>query len=98
MDHGALSVLTRNTGRNVKTKKWASFTLRVTITLLLFALLFRSLSWSTLLAAMAHADHVFILLSLPFGAFGLLVSAYQWQCLLRGEQIRVGLLKLVKLY
>ncbi len=82
----------------MKTKKWASFTVRVTITLLLFALLFKSLSWSTLLAALAHADHVFILLSFPFGALGLLVSAYQWQCLLRGEQIRVGLLKLVKLY
>ncbi|HEY6540100.1 MAG TPA: lysylphosphatidylglycerol synthase transmembrane domain-containing protein [Ktedonobacteraceae bacterium] len=79
-------------------KKWASFTLRVTITLLLFAFLFKSLSWSTLLAAIARADHVFILLSLPFGALGLLVSAYQWQCLLRGEQIRIGLLKLVKLY
>ena len=68
------------------------------MTVLLFALLFRSLSWSTLLAALAHADHRFILLSFPFGALGLLVSACQWQCLLRGEQIRVGLLKLVKLY
>ena len=98
MEHGALSALTRNTGRNVTKKKWASFTLRVTITLLLFAFLFKSLSWSTLLAAIARADHVFILLSLPVGALGLLVSAYQWQCLLRGEQIRAGLLKLVKLY
>lgn len=98
MNHGALSALARNAGRNVKTKKWASFTARVTITLLLFALLFKSLSWSTLLAAIARADHMFILLSFPFGALGLLVSAYQWQCLLRGEQIRVGLLKLVKLY
>ena len=98
MDHGAMSALTRNTGHNVTKKKWASFTLRVIITLLLFALLFKSLSWSTLLAAIAHADHVFILLSFPVGALGLLVSAYQWQCLLRGEQIRAGLLKLVKLY
>src|SRR5579871_2371452 len=87
-----------DTGRNVKKKKWASFTVRVTITLLLFALLFRSLSWSTLLAAMARANHVFILLSLPVGALGVLVSAYQWLCLLWGEQIRISLLKLVKLY
>ena len=70
MDHGALSALIRNTGRNVKKKKWASFTVRVTITLLLFALLFKSLSWSTLLAAMARANHVFILLSVPVGGLG----------------------------
>ncbi len=79
-------------------KKWASVAMRGTVTLLLFVLLFKSFSWSTLLAALARADHRFILLSVPFGAFGLLVSAYQWQYLLRGEQIRVGLLKLVKLY
>src|SRR5579859_7768641 len=98
MDHGAMSALTRNAGRNVTKKKWASFTLRVTVTLLLFAFLFKSLSWSTLLAALAHADHIFILLSFPFGALGLLVSAYQWQCLLQGEEIRISLPKLIKLY
>ena len=79
-------------------KKWMSFTLRVIITLLLFAFLFKSLSWSTLLAAIARANHVFILLSLPVGTLGLIVSAYQWQYLLRAEQIHVGLVKLVKLY
>lgn len=79
-------------------KKWVSFTLRAIITLLLFAFLFKSLSWSTLLAAIARANHVFILLSLPVGTLGLIVSAYQWQYLLLAEQIHVGLVKLVKLY
>jgi len=79
-------------------KKWVSFALRGSITLLLLVFLFKSLSWSTLLAAIAHANPVFMLLSLPVGALGLLVSAYQWQRLLRGEQIRIDLLKLVKLY
>lgn len=99
MNHGAMSALTRKTGRTVVTrKKWASFILRVTVTLLLFAVLFKSLSWSTLLAALARADHIFILLSLPIGALGLLVSAYQWQRLLQGEQIRISLPRLIKLY
>lgn len=98
MHHGAVSALTRKTGRTVTKKKWASFTLRVTVTLLLFAFLFKSLSWSTLLAALAHANHIFILLSFPFGALGLLVSAYQWQRLLQGEQIRISLPRLIKLY
>jgi glycosyltransferase 2 family protein len=87
-----------NMDHKVTKKKRVSFTLRVLITLLLFALLFRSLSWATLLAAIVHANHVFILLSLPVGALGLIVSAYQWQYLLRAEQIHAGLLKLVKLY
>jgi uncharacterized protein (TIRG00374 family) len=98
MDHGALCALTSYMGRKVTKKKWVSFTLRVLITLLLFVLLFRSLSWATLLAAIAHANHVFILLSLPVGTLGLIVSACQWQYLLRAEQIHAGLLKLVKLY
>src|SRR6202140_2330389 len=98
MNHGALSALIRNTSRKVMKKKWVSFTLRGIITLLLFAFLFKSLSWSTLLAAISRANHIFILLSLPVGTLGLMVSAYQWQYLLLAEQIHVNLLKLVKLY
>src|ERR1700686_1877180 len=98
MNHGALSALIRNTSRKVMKKKWVSFTLRGIITLLLFAFLFKSLSWSTLLAAISRANHIFILLSLPVGTLGLIVSAYQWQYLLLAEQIHVSLLKLVKLY
>ncbi len=98
MDHGAMSAATRSASRKVTKKKWVSFTLRVIITLLLLVFLFKSLSWSTLLAAIAHAKPVFMLLSLLVGTLGLIVSAYQWQYLLWAEHIHVGLLKLVKLY
>lgn len=79
-------------------KKWISFAFRVSVTLLLFAFLFKSLSWPTLLVTFAHANHVFVLVGLIAGVSGLWVSSYQWQTILYAERIRVGLVRLFNLY
>ncbi len=93
-----LSTVASNICRKVAKRKWVSFTFRVSITLLLLVFLFKSLSWSTLLAALTHTSYSFLLLGLLAGVLGSLVSVYQWQHLLRAEQISVGLLRLCKLY
>ena len=93
-----ISTIVSNISRKVAKKKWVSFTFRMSITLLLLVFLFRSLTWATLFAAIKHATYVFLLLGVLIGVFGLLVSAYQWQSLLRAEQIHVGLIRLFKLY
>lgn len=79
-------------------KKWVSFPLRLALTLALFAFLFRSLSWSSLLAAIEQAQRLVILLGLLVGVLGLQVSALQWQRLLQAERIHVDLIRLIKLY
>jgi uncharacterized protein (TIRG00374 family) len=93
-----LSTLAGNINRKVVKKTWVSFTFRASITLLLLVFLFKSLSWSTLFAALTHTQYVFLMLGVLIGVFASLVSTYQWQCLLRAEQIHVSLVKLCKLY
>src|SRR5260370_34636554 len=77
---------------------WLFFILRMSIALLLLIFLFRYLTWATLCAAIKHALYVLLILGVLIGVFGSLVSSYQWQSLLRAEQIHVGLMRLFKLY
>ncbi len=93
-----LSTVASNISRKISKRKWVSFTFRVSITLLLLVFLFKSLSWSTLFAALTHTSYVFLLLGLLIGVVASLVSAYQWQNLLQAEQISVGIMRLCKLY
>ncbi len=79
-------------------RKRLSFAFRVSITLLLLVFLFKSLSLSTLVAALTHASYVFLLLGLLIGVVASLLSAFQWQKLLQSEQIFAGLMRLFKLY
>src|SRR5450759_1730968 len=93
-----LSTVASNISRKISKRKWVSFTFRVSITLLLLVFLFKSLSWSTLFAALTHTSYVFLLLGLLIGVVASLVSAYQWQNLLQAVQISVGIMRLCKLY
>jgi len=79
-------------------KKWISSAIRVSVTLLLFAFLFKSLSWSTLLAALTRVHPAVLPVAVVVGVFSLVVSAYQWQSLLRSERIHFDLAKLINLY
>ena len=79
-------------------KKWISSVFRISVMLLLFAFLFKSLSWPSLFVTFVHANHVFVLLTLIAGVFGLWISSYQWQIILQAERIRVGLVRLFNLY
>lgn len=93
-----VSIVVSKISRSISKRKWVSFAFRVSITLLLLVFLFKSMSWSTLVAALTHASYVFLLLGLLIGAIASLLSVFQWQKLLQSEQIFVGLIKLSKLY
>lgn len=79
-------------------RKWINVTIRAGVTLLLFVLLFRSLSWSTLFASLTHVHARVLLLGLLIGSIGIVVSSSQWQVLLRAEQIFISFAKLLRLY
>lgn len=81
-----------------KRKKWVSFALRIGITLLLFIFLFKSLSWSTLIQALAHVQFGKLLLGLVIGVMGIVISSYQWRSLLHAERIKYDLADLIDLY
>lgn len=85
-------------GRGASRKKITSVALRFGITLILFVLLGKSISWPTLLEALLHVRLGMASLSLVVGAGGIVLSAYQWRCLLHGEGIRLDLADLVNLY
>jgi glycosyltransferase 2 family protein len=79
-------------------KKRVSFAVRLVLTLLLFSILLKSMSWSALLGEFTHMHLGLIFVALVVGATGVVVSAYQWRSLLLGEKIRVDLAGLINLY
>ncbi len=81
-----------------KKKKWLSVGLRVGMTALLFVILFKSFSWSSLLGVLIHVDAEQLLVAFIVGFFGIIASAYQWRSLLHAERIKFDLAELVDLY
>ncbi|GCE10906.1 lysylphosphatidylglycerol synthase transmembrane domain-containing protein [Tengunoibacter tsumagoiensis] len=81
-----------------KKNKTLGLLLRLGVTVLLFAFLFKSLSFSTLITAITHLQSSIALAGLVIGVYTLVVSAYQWQCLLTAERIPMDLTKLINLY
>jgi uncharacterized membrane protein YbhN (UPF0104 family) len=97
----ALSMSNRQAGGlkpGVRVRKWLAFCLRILLTLALFAFLLRTLSWHELLLAFAQARRSLALMGLAIGTLGVILSAYQWRYLLRGEHILIDLADLVNLY
>lgn len=80
------------------TRKWLTFALRLGVTLLLFFVLLRSFDWSHLLQTLMSVDIAILLIGMIVGFFGIILSCYQWKSLLDGENINVGLSKLVNFY
>ena len=80
------------------TKKWLKFAFRLGCTALLFAVLFKSFAWSTLLKTLTRLDVTIVLIGLIVGVFGVIVSSYQWKSLLEGEHIHIDLARLINLY
>ena len=81
-----------------KKKKWLSVGLRVGMTAVLFVILFKSFSWSSLLGVLTHVDVEQLLVAFIVGLFCIIASAYQWRSLLQAERIRFDLAELVDLY
>src|SRR5437764_3988158 len=78
--------------------KRLKFALRLTCTVVLFAVLLRSVSWPLLLVKLCEADAGLLLVGVVVGLSGVVVSAYQWQSLLSAEHIHIDLRRLVNLY
>lgn len=78
--------------------KWLKFGLRMGCTLLLLAYLLQSVSWSTMWIKLQAVDNGLLSVGVITGLFGVIISAYLWQCLLDSEHIHVDLRKLVNLY
>ena len=81
-----------------KKKKWLGTTIRVLCTLLLFAVLFKSVSWVQLVQALVHTQHGMLLVGGIVGFCGIVLSAYQWRSLLHVERITSDLAHLINLY
>lgn len=84
--------------QKVRKKKWFVLGMRLLFTLLLFAFLFKSLSWPALIRAFEHIHRSIALVSVVVGAGGVVLSAYQWRSLLHGEKILYDLAELIDLY
>jgi uncharacterized protein (TIRG00374 family) len=97
-DYQQKSGVVRRVVQKAKQKQWLVFAARVAFTLLLFAFLFKSISWSTLLMTLDRLRHALVLVGFTVGAFALVVSSYQWRGLLHFERIRLDLAKLINLY
>ncbi len=81
-----------------KKKKWLGLSFRIGCTILLFAVLFKSFSWSSFLDALSDVDEGQLLVGFIVGLFCIVASAYQWRSLLRAERIKFDLAELVDLY
>lgn len=95
---GATLEVTVETTPKATSKKKFTFVMRLGATVALFAILFHSISWSTLWVAFAHVRHSALLIGLAIGSLGVVVSSYQWRVLLQAETIRFDLADLINLY
>ncbi|MBA2287895.1 MAG: flippase-like domain-containing protein [Ktedonobacteraceae bacterium] len=84
--------------RKLMDKKWLVLALRLACTIILIALLGKSLSWASLWTALLHARHGDLVVALIVGTGGIVLSAYQWRSLLNTEHIRFDLADLINLY
>src|ERR1700753_4331375 len=79
-------------------KRHFKFLLRLGCTLLLLIFLLKSVSWKVLIGQVAHLDPGTLLICVALGFYGIVISSYQWQCLLDGEHINLDLRRLINLY
>ncbi len=79
-------------------RKWVSFTIRASVTILIFTFLLRSISWPKLFSTLTHAHHAALLMSLAVGGMCVVFSAYSWRSLVLAERIQADLARLIHLY
>ncbi len=84
--------------RKLVKKKWLALAVRLGCTLVLIALLTKSLSWASLWTVLLHARHGDLVVAMIVGTCGIVLSAYQWRSLLNTERIRFDLADLINLY
>ncbi len=75
-----------------------AFIVRAGVTLLLFFLLFREISWPSFLSLLAHIKYTELLIGLCLGTLGVIFSAFLWHRLVLAEKIEADLARLTSLY
>ncbi len=81
-----------------RSRKWVSFTIRASVTILIFTFLLRSISWPKLFSTLTHAHHAALLMGLAVGGMCVVFSAYSWRSLVLAEHIQTDLARLIHLY
>jgi glycosyltransferase 2 family protein len=81
-----------------KIPQWVWLVFRCVVTVLLFVFLLKSVSWSEVWSTLLRLHLSITLIGLVVGLYGVTISAYQWQCFLRGERIHIDLTRLTNLY
>ncbi|GCE27029.1 hypothetical protein KDA_25130 [Dictyobacter alpinus] len=91
----------KDSGRG-KQKAWfkghVKFLLRLFCSISLVVVLLKSISWPELWQQLPHLDSGVLLIGVGLGFYGVIISSYQWQCLLAAEQIHIDLRHLINLY
>lgn len=83
----------RRTGRSLLT-----VAVRVFFTSALCVWLLHTISWQALFSVLRTVTLGMVMVSISIGAFGTVISSYQWRTLLQGERIRRDLADLIDLY
>ena len=79
-------------------KGWRGLVVRTMVTVLLFAFLLRSMSWSTLVPTLMHVSHTYLLIGFATGVLCIFFSAYGWYSVVIAENIKADLARLIDLY
>jgi uncharacterized membrane protein YbhN (UPF0104 family) len=90
-------VLQEETKKRQK-KGWGGLVVRTIVTVLLFAFLLRSMSWSTLVPTLMHVSHTYLLIGFAAGVLCIFFSAYGWYSVVIAENIKADLARLIDLY
>lgn len=93
-----LSSARNRRGLNAWLKNHVKFLLRFFCSISLVIVLLKSISWPELLQQLPHLDSGVLLIGIALGFYGIIISSYQWQCLLAAEHIHIDLRRLINLY
>lgn len=85
-------------GKKKKYTKLLSVVLRAGCTLALLTYAFSHISWASILQNFHQIDDGEILIGVVIGVFGIIISSYQWQCLLDAEHLHFDLRHLINYY
>jgi glycosyltransferase 2 family protein len=92
------AVVVQDEVKKSQKKSAVGLVVRAVVTVLLFAFLLRSVSWSRLVSTLVHVGHTYLLMGLAAGVLCIFFSAYGWRSVLLAQNIKADLATLIDLY
>ncbi len=92
------AVVVQDEAKKGQKKSAVGLVVRAVVTVLLFAFLLRSVSWSRLVPTLVHVGHTYLLMGLAAGVLCIFFSAYGWRSVLLAQNIKADLATLIDLY